>query len=361
MTEREREIYEILKVDPLIQQNELADRLGITRSSVAVHISNLIKKGYIKGKGYVLSNLKHGVVVIGGANVDITGFSRDLIIEGDSNPGIVETSMGGVGRNIAENLGRLDVDTRLISVVGKDSYGDRVLDEGKKAGIDMNLVSRSQENQTSVYLQILDDEKDLKIAISDMAIAEEISLTMINRYNNHLSNAKVIVADGNLSEDVIDHLVEEYGYKLFFDTVSVKKSSKIKKHFGKINTIKPNKKEVETILNIVIDSDEKIEEALWMFKNKGVKNPIISLGEAGVAFLDGETVKYQNPILGDLKSTTGAGDAFMAGLVYSFIKDLSLEDSVKTATALSSLTVESKMAVNPKISVKSLEERMEAL
>ena len=44
MTKREEEILNLIKSNPLISQNELSEVLGITRSSVAVHIANLIKK-----------------------------------------------------------------------------------------------------------------------------------------------------------------------------------------------------------------------------------------------------------------------------------------------------------------------------
>ena len=54
MTNREKELLQILKENPMISQNDLADMLNITRSSIGVHISNLIRKGYIKGKGYIL-------------------------------------------------------------------------------------------------------------------------------------------------------------------------------------------------------------------------------------------------------------------------------------------------------------------
>ena len=54
MTQRERQILQWIEENPMISQQELADRAGITRSSVAVHISNLMKKGYISGKGYII-------------------------------------------------------------------------------------------------------------------------------------------------------------------------------------------------------------------------------------------------------------------------------------------------------------------
>ena len=55
LTSREKELFEVLKNEPLISQDELSRRFGITRSSVAVHISNLMKKGVILGKGYILA------------------------------------------------------------------------------------------------------------------------------------------------------------------------------------------------------------------------------------------------------------------------------------------------------------------
>ncbi|NCU32778.1 MAG: winged helix-turn-helix transcriptional regulator, partial [Candidatus Moranbacteria bacterium] len=121
MTQREQEILAILKTEPTISQQELANRLNITRSSVAVHITNLIKKGYILGKGYVISEDPY-VVVIGGANIDIQGYPHQPLIPHDSNIGTVKMSLGGVGRNIAENCARLNIPTRLISVVGNDLY-----------------------------------------------------------------------------------------------------------------------------------------------------------------------------------------------------------------------------------------------
>ena len=58
MTDREKEILNILIEDPMVSQQELADKLNITRSSVAVHITNLMKKGHIKGKGYIINIFK---------------------------------------------------------------------------------------------------------------------------------------------------------------------------------------------------------------------------------------------------------------------------------------------------------------
>ena len=137
MTQREREILRLIESDPMIAQQEIADQLGITRSSVAVHISNLTKKGYIAGKGYVLRSGSYAVVV-GGVNVDIGGRSLAPLVAADSNPGTVSVSLGGVGRNIAHNLSLLGVDVRLLAAYGDDLHGQQVVSSCASLGIDLS-------------------------------------------------------------------------------------------------------------------------------------------------------------------------------------------------------------------------------
>ena len=125
MTKRERQILEWIREDPAISQQELADKAGITRSSAAVHISNLMKKGYITGRGYLLRTAPY-IVVIGGVNMDIGGLAYEPLVAADSNPGKINMSLGGVGRNIAHNMCLMGVDVRLLTAYGDDVYGEKV-------------------------------------------------------------------------------------------------------------------------------------------------------------------------------------------------------------------------------------------
>jgi len=127
LTAREQEVLEIIVKDPLISQREVAERLNITRSSAAVHIARLTKKGHIKGRGYVTAENPY-VVLAGAANLDILGFTKDPLIQRDSNPGRVRLCPGGVSRNIAENLARLGIRTELITAVGDGIAGRYILE-----------------------------------------------------------------------------------------------------------------------------------------------------------------------------------------------------------------------------------------
>ena len=119
MTKRERQILDWIIQDPMVTQETLAKRAGIARSSVAVHVSNLMKKGHIVGKGYILPEVGY-VAVAGAVNVDIGGRSAGPLVGRDSNPGTVTVSMGGVGRNIAHNLRMLGVKVSLLTALGED-------------------------------------------------------------------------------------------------------------------------------------------------------------------------------------------------------------------------------------------------
>ena len=171
MTKREQEILIILKENPLIAQQELANMLGIKRSSVGVHLSNLLKKGYLKGKGYIINEAPY-LVVLGGANVDIVGFTDVPLVLKDSNQGTLKISMGGVGRNIAENLVRLGLNTKLILILFSISYHVRML---------------AKKTIQRVYSSFNDDR-----SVDELYIKIFLSLTMIysmfNTFFMHLSS-----------------------------------------------------------------------------------------------------------------------------------------------------------------------------
>ena len=193
MTQRERQILRLIEADPMISQEALADKLGIARSSVAVHISNLTRKGCIAGRGYVLRTNDY-VVVVGGANVDICGRSWEPLVPEDSNPGLVSMSIGGVGRNIAHNLSLLGADVRMLTACGDDLYGQRLCAASAAAGIDMSRILKLTDERTSTYLYVTGPDGEMAVAVSDMTICERIDPEYLKKNLDLLQNARAVVA-----------------------------------------------------------------------------------------------------------------------------------------------------------------------
>lgn len=361
MTNREEEILKLIKSNPMISQKELSEILGITRSSAAVHITNLMKKGYIKGKGYVLNEAPY-VCVVGGANVDIQGFPNQILIQKDSNPGQVKISLGGVGRNIGENLRKMDVETKLITVIGNDVYGNKIIEEGRNIGIDMEHSLRLQEQPTSTYLCILNEKGDMQVAIAYMDILEQMTVEFIQKKKHVIDNASICVIDTNIPRKTIEYIVTNHkDTELFLDTVSTTKAKKVKDIIGCFHTIKPNKIEAEILSGIEIKSNDDLNKCGKYFLDKGVKRVFITLGEDGVYYNDGCEENIVKTPKVNVVNATGAGDAFLAGLVYSRMNKLSMEDSTKVAMTASILALSHENTINPNMSIENINKKMEEL
>lgn len=353
MTNREREIFELIKSNPLISQIDLAKKLNIQRSSVGVHIGNLIKKGFIKGKGYIVDEDEY-VVIVGGSNIDISAKSYNSLKLYDSNPGISNISLGGVGRNIAENLSKLFIRTKLITVLGEDAYGKKIIEESQNSGIDISESLILKDETTSNYISLLDENGDMKLAISSMDIYEKLTPKFISFKKNIMENAKLIVLDTNIEEDTIKYIVDNFSNDIFIDTVSTSKAIKIKDIIGKFHTIKPNKFEAEVLWGKPIETQSDLKMAGEYFLNKGVKNLFITLGAEGVYYNNGIEEGIIKKEIKEIKNATGAGDAFVAGLVYSYINKYNIIKTTKLSMASAILAMDSFSTINRDFSISKI-------
>lgn len=357
MTQRERQILKLIEEEPMISQQEIADKLGITRSSVAVHISNLIQKGTIAGRGYVLRSGSF-VTVVGGVNVDIGGRSFAPLVAADSNPGQVSISLGGVGRNIAHNMALMGLDVHLLTACGNDMNGQRVAASCQELGIDLSYALRLNEMATSTYLYLTDPAGEMALAVSDMAICEKISPAYLAANLSQLQKARVVVADANIPAESLQYLAENCTAPLFVDPVSTVKAEKLRPILGKIHTLKPNRLEAELLSGIPIHDMGDVERAADKLLSTGLRRIFISLGADGVyaASHDG-SIRMEN-IPGKMVNTTGCGDAFMAALVWAYLQGSDLEQTARAGLAAGSIAMESGETINPLMSDTALRARM---
>ena len=358
MTQRERQILELIAQNPMISQAELADALGIARSSAAVHISNLIKKGHIVGKGYVLRTGTYAVVV-GGANVDIGGRSHRALVAEDSNPGRVGLSLGGVGRNIAHNLSLLGADVRMLTAYGDDLYGQNLVSACTAAGIDMTHALKLRDEATSTYLYIAGEDGEMAVAVSDMAICDRITPDYLASNYALLQNAQAIVCDTNIPAESLEYLAAQFQVPIFCDPVSTAKAEKIRPILGKLHTLKPNRLEAELLSGVKITSKETAIEAARVLLDTGLKQVVISLGADGVFAANRDEQVWMQNLPATMVNTTGCGDSFMAALVWAYLEEMSLEESVRAGLAASSITIESTETISPEMGEELVRQRME--
>ena len=357
MTQREKQILDLIAANPMISQQELADSLNITRSSVAVHISNLLKKGYIAGKGYVLRTGSYAAVV-GGVNVDIGGCSFAPLVDADSNPGKVSVSLGGVGRNIAHNMSLLGLDVKMLTAMGEDVYGSRIVDSCRSLGIDIGHALRLSDCATSTYLYIADQTGEMALALSDMAVCDRITPAYLASNQQVLQNARVIVADTNIPAQTLVYLAENCTAPIFCDPVSTIKAEKLQPILNRIHTLKPNRLEAELLSGVPIRQKQDAEKAAKALLEKGAQRVFLSMGAEGVFAATADQQLWLPNIPGQMVSTTGCGDAFMAALVWAWMQDMDLEQTAAAGLAAASIAMESTETINPAMSATALKLRM---
>ena len=325
---------------------------------MAVHISNLMKKGCIAGKGYVLRSGSYAVVV-GGVNVDIGGRSFAPLVAADSNPGAVTMSLGGVGRNIAHNMSLMGVDVRLLTAYGDDLNGERVAASCSELGIDMSHALRVPGAVTSTYLYLTDPDGEMALAVSDMAVCEKITPAYLAVNLPILQNAQVVVADTNIPAESLQYLAENLTVPLFIDPVSTAKAEKLRPILSKIHTLKPNRLEAELLSGVKITCKEDVVKAADRLTELGVHRMFISLGTDGVYAAMGDQRLWLPNIPGHIVNTTGCGDAFMAALVWAYLEGSDLEATARAGLAAGSIAMESGETINPNMSAEALKARME--
>lgn len=358
MTNREKEILDLLRRDPLISQQALADALGITRSSVGVHISNLMQKGAIRGKGYILAG-DGRVVVLGGANLDIFGFPAETLVPAVSNPGRVETASGGVGRNIAENLARLGAPVSLVTAMGQDNHGDRIRQGCQSAGVDLDHSILSSRYPTSTYLALQDGHGDMAWAVSQMDIMAEMTVENLRREETWLAQASVLVLDANLPEAALGWLADRYReIPIWVDPVSIEKAKKLTGALDCFYAIKPNRQEAAQLSGISAETREGVLENWRFFMGAGLSELWLSLGREGLFFGNRQGGFFARMPEVHLVNANGAGDALMAGAVYGTHRGLSDEERVRMALAASALTCTARETIHPDMSETQIKNMM---
>ena len=312
------------------------------------------------------------IIIVGGINIDIEGSPFTKLLDRDSNPGTVSIAYGGVGRNIAENLARLGKSVGMLSVVGNDELGKGAKEHLAGLGADTSMIKTIEGASSCIYLSILDENMDMKLAVNDMEIIKEITPEYICENLSEISKAKAIALDANLQQEALEEITEMLvgsrksgtsdnlsGPKLFLDPVSASKAPRTISSIGRFHSIKPNLIEAEAISGMEIHNQADLVAAADWFLECGVENVYITLGKEGVYYKNREKDGYILPKK-ELKlvSATGAGDAFSAMILTGMAEGRDIEEIARLGMAASELAMESKKAVNEKIDIDEIKRRI---
>jgi pseudouridine kinase len=277
---------------------------------------------------------------------------------GTSNPGNIRISVGGVARNVAENLARLGEQPILLSAVGADRSGHRVRAQAADAGVDVSYLIESPDHNTGAYLAVFDHTGEMVISVDDMSVLSVISPAVIYNRRRLIRDAAMVVMDANLSPATIDSLMRratKYAVPVSADPTSTSLAERIKPHLPDLFMVTPDLPEAEVLCGRSLrNSRDGGTSAAKQLVAMGVDVAIVTLAELGVCYATHDGSGHIPAVRTQVVNRTGAGDALTAGVVFGLLNDFPIDEAVRLGASAAALTLQYYESVCPILSLDCL-------
>ncbi|MCZ9955455.1 PfkB family carbohydrate kinase [Brachyspira hyodysenteriae] len=262
--------------------------------------------------------------------------------------------------NNLSNIGLKNI--KFITSIGNDIFGDILFNNIKSLGVDVSYIVRN--GSSTSYIAIMNNDRDMEIAMSDMdTLDENINIEYLESIRDIIEDSSFITIDAVMNRDIFEYIIKNFpNKKLLTDAVSIKKSEHIKGLEKYIYALKLNSNEASFLLDRDINTIEEGKEAVKIFLEKGVKEIYITFGALGICYGTYNNINeayYLKAPKVNIVNATGAGDAFMAGIVYSIFHDYDLDYKVKFAAVMAMFALESEETVNDNTNFDKVAKRVE--
>ena len=260
------------------------------------------------------------IIVIGAVFVDIKGYPSRTYIPGGRNAGKVRYMHGGVSRNIAEDLGNMGLEPVFLSLVNPTGTGEDVLVRLQEHGVDTRMVRKVTDGM-GTWLAVFDNNNDVCASISHRPDLMPL-LSLLQAEGNALfASADSVLIELDLDEPVVEEIYRlktKYNSKIFAAISNINIALERRAFLQQTDCFVCNRQEAGVLFSVEFSgNDPDILARQLSERVVGAKIPamVVTLGADGAIWADrnglfGACAAQQGPVA----DTTGAGDAFFAGV-----------------------------------------------
>ena len=292
--------------------------------------------------------MQKNITIIGPCVIDVlAGPVDESVFEKGSMPvKMSKMSFGGDALNESVVLTRMGQNIELVTKVGNDEAGARILDYIRENGLSTDAIKVEEGLTTGINI-VLIDEKGERFFLTNpegslRKMTEEDILPYLDDAADIVSFASIFVSpllDIDVMERIFKKIKSKPGRILTADITKAKKGEKIKdleKILCYIDYIFPNKEEIAMLTG---ETDPYVNAKLLV--DAGVSCAVIKNGSKGCIIQTKEgTLEIPAYPVEKVADTTGAGDCFASGFLWGLSNGLSLEDCGRFACACASCTIE---------------------
>jgi ribokinase len=247
---------------------------------------------------------------------------------------------GGKGSNQAVGCARLGAHVDFVARIGKDSFGDMALDLYRKEGIDTRFVNRSAEAPTGVGFIVVEAGTGQNSIAIDPGANELLTATDVSQADVALYSASVVLTQLEIPVEAAESALARgrcAGAITILNPAPVRPLSP--SVLSLVDVLTPNETEAKVLAGLAPDAATEPEVVAEVLLRLGVKHVVMTLGEKGALLI--YTSQHQHfsaiPVLA--ADTTGAGDAFNAGLAVALAHGDTMEHAVRFAIIIGAMAV----------------------
>jgi len=277
------------------------------------------------------------IVIVGSFNADLTTYLERMPRPGETVSGDkFVTGPGGKGSNQAVATARLGADVTFIGRVGDDVFANLAYDIWNAEGINTDYIVKDPDHATGVAPIFVDSSGENMIAVV-LGANLNIQKSDIDSARDVIADADVLMVQLEINHDMVGYALEvakELGVTTILNPAPAAELPN--EYVNHADYITPNETELETLSQS--DSDDVIANARSLLTTDD-QTVIVTLGSQGAQIVQKAYQSQVGTFEVDVVDTTGAGDAFNAGLAVGLAEGKSLDDAVRFASATAALCV----------------------
>ena len=300
------------------------------------------------------------IVIVGNVFVDFKGFPEGAFIPAGRNAGRVEIVHGGVGRNVAEDIANVELRPRFVSMVDNTAQGAEVLRKLQNHKVDTKFISVVPDGM-GIWLAVMDNTGDVVASISKRPNMDAM-LQLIEEHGDEIfQDATSIVLEIDMDHQVskaVMNYAEKFRIPVYALVANMSIALQRRDLIRKTACFICNVQEVGIFFAddfSGLDMDQMAEELLERIRAGGLQAMVVTMGSKGAVYAAADGTKGVCPAIPvQVCDTSGAGDAFCAGVSIGLSYGKSLGEACEIGTRLASATITVPESVCPRFQPEEL-------
>lgn len=294
------------------------------------------------------------ILVVGAVFVDIKGFPSDLYIPEGRNIGRIEYIHGGVARNVVEDIANVELKPTYLGIVDDTPLGKDVVEKLKNHKVNTDYMLTIPDGM-GTWLAVFDNNGDLAGSISKRPVLLPIYDLLEEKGDEIFENTDSVVLEVDIDLPIVKKVIElakKHNAKLFGLVSNMGIATKRRDLLQNFDCFICN--QLEAGIFFADDYTDKTREELQELlevkvRAANIPSMIVTMGDKGAVYAD---LKGNSGVCDakkvHVKDTTGAGDAFCAGVSIGLTYGKTMAESIEIGSTLAASVITSSENVCPR-------------